>query len=298
MLDESKINRLFQIFIEVDDFCKAYDSYLLEHGLLNGGKKRPGPRRSLSLSEIMTLAIFYHQSGFRCFQYYYETLVLGELKSFFPSAVSYSRFIELLPSVASRLLLFGQWCGCKAEKTGIYFADSKKLPVCENSRMKSNRVFKGVAGYGKSSTGWFYGLKLHLIINHLGEIVQFALTTANVSDNNKKVLDCLLHDLKGKCFADKGYLTKFFEHFYQKGIQLVTRIRKNMKNGLFQLADKFWLKKRAIIESVNDLLMTVFDIDHSRHRNPWNAVIHAIAGVCAYHFYPQKPAVFIPFLIQ
>lgn len=298
MLDESKTNRLYQIFIEVDDFCKVYESHISERGLMPCGKRRRGPKPSLSLSEIMTLAIFYHQSGFRCFQYYYEDMVLGELKAFFPSAVSYNRFVELLPSIALPLYFFGQWCCCKAKKTGVYFVDSKKLPVCDNKRIHSNRVFKEVAGRGKSSTGWFYGLKLHLTINHLGEIAQFVFSAANVSDNDKKVLDKLLHGLNGKCFGDKGYLTKFFEHFFQNGIQLVTRIRKNMKNSLVQLADKFWLRKRAIIESVNDLLMTVFDIDHTRHRSPWNAVIHAIAGICAYHFYPEKPSVFIPFLLN
>lgn len=295
MLDESKTNRLIEIFIEVDDFCQVYESQLAERGLQSSGRKPPGPSPSLSLSELMTIAIFYHQSGFRCFQYYYQDLVLGELKSFFPGAVSYNRFVELLPRTALPLFFFGQWCCCKAQKTGIYFADSKKLPVCDHKRIHANRVFKNVAGHGKSSTGWFYGLKLHLIINHLGEIVQFVFTSANVSDNDKKVLEKLLAGLTGKCFGDKGYLTKFFEHFFQKGIQIVTRIRKNMKNALMQLADKFWLRKRGVIESVNDLLMTVFDIDHTRHRSPWNAVIHAIAGVCAYHFYPNKPNTFIPF---
>lgn len=298
MLDESKTNLLYQIYIEVDDFCKSYESYAFERGLAPYIHNRPGPPPTLSLSEVMTLTIFYHQSGFRCFQYYYQTLVLGELKSFFPRTVSYNRFVELLPGIARPLYFFGQWCCCKAKKTTIYFADSKKLPVCDNKRIHSNQVFKGVAGRGKSSTGWFYGLKLHMIINHLGEIVQFVFTSANVSDNHKRVLDRLLDDLHGKCFADKGYLTKFFDHFFTKGIQLITRLRKNMKNALVQLEDKYWIRKRAVIESVNDILMTVFDIDHTRHRSPWNAVIHAIAGVCAYHFYPEKPSAFIPFLIN
>jgi hypothetical protein len=220
---------------------------------------------------------------------------LGELRSFFPRALSYQRFVELIPRVAVPLYLFCQWCCWRAQKTGIYFADSKKLPVCDNRRIHSNRVFKGLAGRGKSSTGWFYGLKLHLVVNNLGQIVHFMFTAANVSDNAKGVLDKLLDGLKGKCFADKGYLTKFFDTFLQQGIQLVTRIRKNMKNALMQLSDKYWLRKRAVIESINDLLMSVFDIDHTRHRSPWNAIVHAIAGLCAYDYYQHKPSVFIPF---
>lgn len=297
-MDEDKTNRLYQIFMEVDDFCKGYETYLKQHSLPTDARRRPGPQAKLSLSEIMTLVIFYHQSGFRCFQYYYEDLVLGELKTYFPQALSYNRFVERLPHIGLALYLFSQWCCLKAQRTGIYFADSKKLPVCDNKRIHSNRVFKEMAGRGKSSTGWFYGLKLHLLVNQLGEIVHFVITPANFSDNNKLVLDQLLEGLKGKCFGDKGYLTKFFDDFLQKGIQLITRIRKNMKNALTQLEDKYWVRKRAVIESINDLLMTVFDIDHSRHRSPWNAIIHTIAGICAYSYYPEKPSAFIPFLIN
>jgi hypothetical protein len=248
-------------------------------------------------SEIMTLLIFYHHSGYKNFQYYYEGCVLNELKSFFPGAVSYHRFIELIPRAGLPLYFFCQSECCRAERTGIYFADSKKLPVCDNRRIHSNRVFEGVAKRGKSSTGWFFGLKLHLVVNNLGQIVRFRFTAANVSDNNKDVLDKLLKDLVGKCFADKGYISKFFENYFQQGIQLVTRIRKNMKNALVQLSDKYWLLKRGVIESINDLLMTVFDIDHTRHRSPWNAIVHAIGGLCAYSYYPNKPSVFIPFEI-
>jgi hypothetical protein len=295
MLDESKQNTVVQIFVDVDDFCKAYDCHLSAGRLEPLAGHRPGPAPGLSDSEIMTLLIFYHHSGYKCFQYYYEECVLGELRSFFPRALSYQRFVELIPRVAVPLYLFCQWCCWRAQKTGIYFADSKKLPVCDNRRIHSNRVFKGLAGRGKSSTGWFYGLKLHLVVNNLGQIVHFMFTAANVSDNAKGVLDKLLDGLKGKCFADKGYLTKFFDTFLQQGIQLVTRIRKNMKNALMQLSDKYWLRKRAVIESINDLLMSVFDIDHTRHRSPWNAIVHAIAGLCAYDYYQHKPSVFIPF---
>ena len=294
MLDKIKTNRLYQIFMDVDDFCQVYQSWKTGKELPGEAFQRPGPSCALSLSEVMTLTIFYHQSGYRCFQYYYEDMVLGDLKSFFPQAVSYTRFVELLPIIALPLYLFTQWCCGQSQHTGNYFADSKKLPVCDNKRIHSNRVFKGVAGRGKSSTGWFYGLKLHLIINNLGQIVHFLITPANVADNDKRVLDILFHGLIGKCFGDKGYLTKFFDEFFQKGLHIITRIRKNMKNSLIHLSDKYGLRKRALIESVNDLLMTVFDIDHSRHRSPWNAIIHAVAGICAYHYYPTKPAAFFP----
>jgi hypothetical protein len=292
MLDEVKTQILYQVFIDVDDFMLAYTRYA-KNQICSSQKQKPGPKSSLHPSEIISILIFYHYSGYKCFQYYYEYMVTKELRSYFPNIVSYTQFLGYIKDIGEPLYLFNQ-CRCaQSDRTGIYFADSKKLPVCDNRRIPSNRVFKDVAGRGKSSTGWFYGLKMHLVINNLGEIVQFLITPANFADNNKTVLEQLLVNLNGKCFADKGYLTKFFDHFFHKGIQIITKIRNNMKNTLMLLNDKYWLKKRAIIESVNDLLMSVFDVDHTRHRNPWNAIIHALAGIAAYSYYPKKPSVFI-----
>ena len=292
-MDKVKENLLYQIFFEVDDFVKCYDSYQQRQNTGQSKKRLPGPIPSLSMSEKMTILIFYHQSGYRCFQYYYEQLVMVQLRSFFPKTVSYQHFVSMIGQCSEMLFLYAHYKCSLSRQTGIYFADSKKLPVCDNIRIPSNKVFLGVAGRGKSSTGWFYGLKLHLIINNLGEIHNFVITPANFTDNDKKVLDVLFDGAKGKCFADKGYLTKFFEHFYKQGIQLIAKIRKNMKNAIMKFTDKCWSRKRAVIESVNDLLMSVFDIDHTRHRNPWNAITHIIAGVAAYSFYPEKPSVFI-----
>jgi hypothetical protein len=84
------------------------------------------------------------------------------------------------------------------QRTGTYFIDSKKLPVCHNRRIHSNKVFSGFAARGKSSTGWYYGLKVYLIINQLGEIVNF-------------------EGLKGTCYGDKGYLSKLFDYFIKMG---------------------------------------------------------------------------------
>jgi len=290
MLDKNSEQLLYQMFYDIDEMCRVLNS---QERLSAGEAARKVPRMRMSESELMTILCFYHYSGYKCFEYYYERMVLGEMLSFFPGAVGYRRFVQLIGRVAQRLYLFARVLCQQSRQDGIFFADSKKLPVCDNRRIHANQVFKGVAAYGKSSTGWFYGLKLHLVVNNLGEIVRFQFTAANVADNNKNVLDKLLSGLKGKCFADKGYLTQHFEHFFQQGIQVVTKVRKNMKNALLSLHDKLWLKKRALIESVNDLLMSVFDIDHTRHRSPWNALTHALAGIVAYAYYPQKPSAFI-----
>lgn len=284
-------NKLIEIFVSCDDFCQIFQDCLAKKSLPI--QPNQAMITTLSDSEIMTIIVFYHYSGYKCFQYYYQDLVRNVLVKDFPKIPSYNRFIELIPYQTLRLQMFLKYLSVFSNRTGNYFIDSKKMPVCDNRRIHSNKVFLGFAGRGKSSTGWFYGLKTHLIINELGQIINFALTPANISDNDDRLMDYMLDGLKGQCFGDKGYLTKLFEQYYQQGLILITKVRKNMKNKLIKIKDKINLKKRALIESVNDILMTVFDIDHTRHRSPINAVAHTFGGLIAYCFYDTKPATFI-----
>lgn len=291
MQEQSCEEKLIEIFIAVDDFINQFDLWLKSRALTS--TRQPTRQTELSSSEIITLLVYYHHSGYKNFQYYYQRLVEPQMRTYFPDLVSYQRFIDLLPRQVAPLHVLTKYLCLLGKRTGCYFADSKKLPVCDNRRIYSNRVFKDIASRGKSSTGWFYGLKLHLVINQLGQIMNFLITPASVSDNNETVLRRLLGGLRGKCYADKGYISKLFERFYQEGLQIVTKIRSNMKNSLMDLDDKLRLKKRALIESVNDILMSVMDVDHTRHRSPLNALVHMMAGLVAYHFYETKPSVFI-----
>lgn len=285
--------KLIHMFILLDDFCKAFRTWQ-ESRQMGEVTKKTGCIAQLTESEILVILIYYHYSGYKCFAYYYKDMVLeGVLRGYFPKAVSYNRFIELIPDQLALLYMFLKFCTLSSRHTGTYFADSKKLPVCHNLRIHSHKVFAGIAQRGKSSTGWFYGLKLHLLINEYGEIINFIITPGNITDNNDEALRMLLAGCTGKCYADKGYLTRLFEELYEQGLHLITKVRKNMKNKLLLLSDKIKLKQRALIESVNDLLMSVFDIDHTRHRSPVNAITHAFCGLIAYCFYEQKPSVFI-----
>ena len=157
-------------------------------------------------------------------------------------------------------------------------------------RSSSHKVFGSLATKGKSSTGWFYGLKLHLLINEHGEIIRFLLTSAHISDNNEMVLTSMLEDIKGCCYGDKGYLSKLFEWFYEKGLKLVTKVRKNMKQLPCPKKEAIRLRKRGVIESAFDILTSVLDIEHTRHRKPDNAFAHIFAGLAAYSFLDKRPS--------
>lgn len=281
-------DKLIEIFCDVDDFCQVFSIWEQTHLLENSlGARTP----SLSDSEIMTILIFYHLSGFKCFKYYYNRFVCQNLNTHFPGLVSYNRFIELIPRFYMKLFFFSKvFCTVQGDK--INYADSAQLPVCHNLRIHSNRVFKGIAKRGKTSTGYFYGLKIHLVINDIGDIVDFIITPGNVADNNHDLLRKLFKNIKGKVFGDRGYLTKIFDELYEQGIRLITKIKRNMKTALVTLEDKFFLNKRGVVESVIDILKAICNIDHTRHRSPINAFVHLFAGVAAYHFLDHKPSIY------
>lgn len=199
-------------------------------------------------------------------------------------------FVELMQEVLLPLLLYMTKFRI-GKCTGISFIDSTTLDVCNNRRIHLHRVFKGIAQRGKSSTGWFYGFKLHLVINDKGEIVSFYLIPGNVDDRDIEVIEQLTKELYGKLFGDKGYLSKKISNIlYSKGIQLITKLKKNMKNKLMCMEGKIILRKRAIIENIDDHLKNVCQIEHSRHRSFTNFMVNIVLGLVAYSFLPKKPS--------
>lgn len=282
------MEELLAIFCDVDDFCKAYEEYCEKHLIMD--KNQIVPKTSMYLSEIMTIVIYFHLSNYRTFKWYYNKFVCKTLKSYFPKLVSYNRFVEIMKMTIVPLTLYLINYGF-GKSTGINFVDSTPIEVCDNHRIYSHKVFKGLAQRGKSSTGWFYGFKLHLVINDKGEILSFCLTSGNVDDRNWDVISHLTKEIYGKLFADRGYLSKnLFEKLFERNITLVTKLKKNMKNKLMSLSDKFLIRKRAIIESVNDFLKNICQIEHSRHRSIENFLVNILSALIAYSFLPKKPS--------
>ena len=284
---------LVEIYYEVDEFCKQ--KYILLAFLLKHyGFYKKKHCYSLSLSEIMTILIFYHYSDYRHFKAFYNKGVLGVFKTDFPNAPSYNRFVELIPRAFLPLLLFVIFRCSKAKRTGVYFIDSTKLPVCFITRAHCHKVFKGFAAKGKTSTGWFFGLKLHMIINNLGELVRFQISRGNVADNNAKVLFTLTKKLCGTLFADKGYQMNEDKRLLLELDLLLTFIVKpkaNSKKAEEPLLhkDKLWHKKRSTIESVIDIQKEHLDLNLNRRRSCINGFATIFANLAAYSFYPDKP---------
>lgn len=282
------MDSLLELFCDVDDFCRTFVP-IWQKQMLSAGEIQRQRARSLRVSEIITLLIHFHQSHYRNFKAYYTEYVLVRLSREFPGLVSYNRFVEFIPSVLLVLCVYLR-TSCLGTCTGISFMDSTALAVCKNPRIHSHKVFAGLAQRGKTSTGWFFGFKLHLIFNDRGELLNLLLAPGNVDD--RKPVPKMVRKLFGKLFADKGYISKTLrdELLRTFNVQLVTGIRSNMKNALMPLMDKLLLRKRAIIETIIDQLKNISQIEHSRHRSPANFLVNLICGLIAYCRQPKKPS--------
>jgi hypothetical protein len=278
---------LLELFVDVDDFCQLFLP-IWQKRLLSEGSRKRLRKGQLSISEIMTIIIYFHQSRYRDFKTYYLEHVCKHLCAEFPNLVTYERFVALMPSVFGPLSAYLKSLYGKCR--GVSFIDSTALAVCDNHRIHNHKVFEGVAERGKGSMGWFYGLKLHLVVNDRGEILACQVTAGNVDD--REPVPDLCKRLFGKLIADRGYISQaLFEQLLETfNVQLITRLKKNMKNRLLPWLDKLLLRKRAIIESVVDQLKNVSQIEHTRHRSPINCFINILAGLIAYCHQPKKPS--------
>ena len=280
------MSALTSMFCDLDDFCKGFEPRLEEH-LLKTGQTKPRRQPRLALSEIMTIIVFFHRSRYRDFKSYYTGFVLKHLRGCFPKAVSYNRFVELMPRALVPLCAY--LAQRKGRTTGIAFIDSCPLAVCHNRRIHAHKVFHGVAARGKTSVGWFYGFKLHLIVNDRGEILAVRLTPGN-TDDRVPVPD-LCEGLWGRLYGDKGYISQVLhDELFERGVELVTKLKKNMRERLIRLWDKLMLRKRALIESVIDQLKNISQVEHSRHRSVVGFMVNVVAGLVAYTHQEKKPS--------
>ena len=241
--DDCIFNRNFlysrRVVEQKEKFCKYFAPELKRHTLEVPGKHHRNRPSRMSDSEIMTILLLFHTHHFRDLKSFYLGYVCQHMRKEFPHTVSYNRFVERQAQVGLHLLLFLQTCAL-GKCTGISIIDSTPLVSCHIKREKQHKTMKGWAAKGKCTMGWFYGFKLHLVINDKGEIIQWQLTLGNVDDRAP-------------------------------------------------LKDKLMLRKRSVIETVNDELKNVCQIEHTRHRSVDNFVTNLIAGLIAYNFLPKKP---------
>lgn len=279
---------LVELYCSVDDFWKKFQHEWNRH-LIDSNKQKRGPEPGLTVSEMATIVILFHRSNFRTFKYFYLNAQEFYKKDF--RLISYSRFVHSMKKVF--IPLFAYLLSLAGPVTGISFVDSTSIRVCHNKRISRNKVFKNVAKIGKNTSGWFYGFKLHLIINDKGEILAFQITPGNIADVS--VVENLSKSVYGRLFGDKGYISsEVSKRLLDRGLQLFTSLRSTMKPKLMNMEDKILLRKRSLIETVNDQLKNISQIEHTRHRSLENFFVNLIAGMTAYCHQPKKPSLQMP----
>lgn len=282
---------ILPLFCEIDDFLKVFEKLYQPKALPNGKRTRRRATR-LSQAEVMTILVLYHASGYKNLKAFYLEEIARHHKSEFPDLCSYERFVQLQSRCV--MPLFFYLLAKRGQCTGISFIDATPLKVCHNLRIPSHKVFRGSATRDKSSTGWYFGFKLHLAINERGEILGFYLTAANVDE--RLTVDWMTQNLIGKLIGDKGYISQsLFETLMKRGLQLITKLRSNMKNRFIEMEDKLLLRKRALIETVNDQLKNISNIEHTRHRSLWNFLGNLASGLIAYSWKEKKPSLNLNF---
>jgi len=288
-------DKIIEIFVQVDDFCKEIMPELEKQFIQDRSLGKRNRKAGLCNSEMITLMVAFHYGQFTNLKSFYLHFAQAHLKDMFPGLVSYNRFVELQPRSAVMFMLFVKM-NCMGKCRGLSFIDSTHLKVCHNRRIHQHQVFKDSAERGQCSIGWFYGFKLHLIINDKGEILSFYLTKGNVDDRDWKHFAEMTRDVFGKLFGDKGYVSKALaDLLWGNGIQMVARPKKNMKNVNLSQQDRIMLRKRAIIECVNDELKNICKLQHTRHRSLGNFLLNILGAIAAYSFFPKKPSLNIQF---
>src|SRR4051812_40735717 len=302
------------VFCQIDDFCRQFEPLWRQHQLeklphpIDGRRRRPA---GLALSETLTLLVWFHLSGYRTFKHFYQGHACQQLRAEFPGLPGYTRMVGLIPSALAPLCAFlntrlattrgmglppSPWPPLcffltprPAPTRGTAFIASFPLKGPHNRRIHSHKVFAGLAQRGRSSVDWFFGFKLHFIINDTGELVAVHLTPGQVDDRTP--VPGLAAGLWGKLFGDRGYVSqKLFDELWADGVQLVPRLKRRMKNRLVPLLDDLLLRKRGLIDCVGDQLKNLCQIEHTRHRSPANAFVNIIAALVAYCLRPSKPS--------
>jgi hypothetical protein len=285
--------QLTSIFTIIDDFCKEFLPSM-EKTLVEYVERKRRRRRGncLKISEIITILIWFNNSGMNCFKHFYHSFH-EVLKLNFPLIPSYDRFLTIQQKAFIPLIYFLKYLSSLSEETGVYYIDSTLIRVCHNKRIFNHKVFEGIAERGYSSVGWFFGFKLHLIVNNLGQIMSFQITKGNVHDTLP--LEEITKNLEGLLFGDKGYLGEDLKmRLKNKGINLITRLRQNMKKKKAEDTsdtNKYLLNKRNIIETIFGKLKDYKHLVHTKYRSITNFFMNILSSLCSYSLNPKKPKI-------
>ena len=276
------------LFCTIDDFFQKNEAIYWQYLKQENPKVR---HRSgvLCLSEIIFIAVWYKNSQIHHFKAFY-----GMIKRF------YSKLFKALPSYQRMIYLINQYqmvlqalhiSLTSNTQTACAWVDSTTLPVCKNQRIQRHKSLKQIATRGKSSMGWFYGCKLHVLVDAQGHFIQTQLSHGHISD--VKMLPKLSQGYIGKIFGDRGYISENLkDQLLKQGIELITYHRKNMRPVALSTKDEAMLRQRNKIETIFSLLKQQYNLVSSRHRSISGYFAGIYASLCAYQICHQNKPLF------
>ena len=275
--DINRIELLILIYSFVDDFIKSITQDLQY--------APPTKTFNLTIAELVSLAIFRYLMGFKTWKEFYKFIKTYHQQDF-PNLPKYGNFLRAM----NRLSFFAYFMQQGflnffkkiTKRRDIKFVDSTKLKVCRNKREFTHQVCKNIARKGKSSIGWFYGFKLHIICNELMQILEFTITPGNTDD--REGLEMIWNDIFGMIIADAGYIgKKRQEKAFNLGKRLLTAVKANMKK-MMTFMQHILLKLRQRVETVYSVLKLRLGIETTLPRSPLGYFAHYIWCILAYQF--------------
>jgi hypothetical protein len=277
---------ILRLFYDCEEFCRKFVPHVQTSQSAEGEKHRLR-HPTLRVSEVRTILILFQTSGFRTLKTCYLHSICQHLTRSFPQRVRYSRVVELeaeslVPLAAFLTTRFGR---CP----GLSFLDWTPRKVCHNLRLKSHKVFKDIAQRGVSSTGWCSGFTVPLVLSDGGELLAVMFTPGNVDARNP--VPKFARRLFGNLVGERGSISQaLFSQLWDQGVPLLTKLKKKMQPPLLPLWDKILLRKRTLIETVNDPLKNICQLEHPRHRSLTNGVVHVLSALIAYTYQEKKPS--------
>ncbi len=282
------------LFYFVATFIDSYEKGIKAQALSPNKLRKPTRIPVLSMAEIVTIILLFQMSPSKNFKYFYRSYLQSYNNNEFHNLPSYERFVILMQRAFPPLLVLLFSILTTNKKVG--YIDATSLAVCHAKRTSSHKVFEGFAALGKTTKGWFLGMKLHLVISDKGELINVAITPGNTDDRTP--VPKLMKRFTGLLCGDKGYISKsLFSQLYAKGIKLITGLKKNMQNCLMHMHEKMILRKRSLIETVFGYLKNTMQLEHTRHRSPINAFIHILSTLVTYQLKPTKPSAYFSHMI-
>src|SRR4051794_8245729 len=275
------LDRIVEVFCEVDDFCQAFVPQW-EASLLGPGG--PAPRGPHVAQRDHHAAACAPQFRLQTSQEFLSRL----RRAAAARLLSRHAVLRALRRLAEKCLRAAGVLPCQSPGEQDRALLHRLHRPCDNHRISRHKVFADLAQRGKTSMGWFFGFKLHLVFNNRNEIVALKLTPGTVHDTTP--VPALTRELTGKLFGDKGYIgQKLAEDLLRRGLTLFTRVRKNMTSLPLSLQDKALLNARNMAETIIGHIKEFSSLNLSKHRSVINAFVHIIAAITAYQINPFKP---------